>query len=115
MYNNRKQKKMDKKQHLQALISGSLFLKPETKDTLFKKLDSLTEAQIDALIDILKDAEEKQIFLIQKILEKNPNFLTDIEHMAIEEISKARKQAEEESNKAEEEEMKKLEEEMDSL
>lgn len=106
---------MNKKDQLQVLVQGSLFLKPETKNTLLQELENLLEPQIDALIDLLKEAEEKQIFLVQKILEKNPNFLEDIQHMAIEEITKARKEAEKRSDEEEKSEMDDLEKKLNSL
>ncbi len=104
-----------KQEILKKLVTGSIFLKPKTKENILGKVDVFAEAQLDALITLMKEAEEKQVFMIQKILEKNPNFLTELEHLAAHEIQKYREGVEQEMRQEEEKTLKNLEDELNNL
>ena len=77
-----------KKKGILDLLDRNLFFAQKTITNLRKKLDTLSEAQQEVLLLILKRAEEKQDALIQKLLEKDPDHFKKLEGIISKELKK---------------------------
>jgi len=72
---------MDEKlQKIIELLQQNIFLKKEKKAEILRKLktEKISDAQTDAFLLLLENAAKKQKVVIEKIVEKNPNFVANL-------------------------------------
>ena len=88
-----------KKEQIKQLLAKSVLVQEASKQKILNKLETLSIEQIDALLALLTDAEEKQQALLKSVLEVHPDFLDVLENYTAKEIEKARIEAELKSDK----------------
>ena len=103
------------KQQITELLASSLFVTEANKKLLLAKLDDLSDAQAEEIYNLLQEAEEKQDFLLQRVVEHNPNFLAELEQIEATEMRKIRENSERESQAKDETELAGLEEELSNI
>lgn len=69
---------MNKKQQIIDMLSISIFIKDETRQNILAKIDTLSWDQLDALFDLLSEADKKQTAMITGLVKKNPNFVNEL-------------------------------------
>ncbi len=106
----------EKKSTILQLLNKSFIISPEVKEQVETKIQSTPpeklEPILDALIPLLKEDQENENRLLEKIIEVNPNFLAEVNQVVNENIKEQTKEAEVENNQKEEKEIANIEEEM---
>lgn len=106
---------MSKKQQIIDMLAISIFIKEDVRQRVLAKIDALSAWQINALFDLLSDADKKQTALITSLVKKNPNFISDLNNFIASESSKTRKAEEKKEHEKEEDYLKKLEHEIEEI
>ena len=101
--------KQNIKNNVLTILKNSLIITSENKKKLTQKIEKLNEDQLAALLIILEEAEEKQIFIIQEIQKKNPDFLKNLQKITANEIKKINIKKEKKNQKSEEKELLEIE------
>ncbi len=98
-----------KKNKLIELMKRNVFLKKEDIEKIIGKIDSLSVEQLDTMIDLLSQADEKQKIVFEKILKDDPNFFNNLQHESIVKAMDNLKAEEAKDRASEENELKELE------
>lgn len=106
--------KISTKDNLLKLISISIFLDQKTREEIQKKIPTLNDLQIFALFSLFSEADKKQKQLIKQVIQKQPDFLSQVKHVYSKGKMESSKKNEKDSRKSEEEILKKLEQELRS-
>lgn len=101
-----------KKQDITDLLAKNVLINESLKEKMIHSLNFSSDAQIDALYYILKEANDKQDEYIKLVIKQNPNFTSSIKSFTIKEIKKENLKKEKEESENNESNLKNLEEEL---
>ena len=96
------------KARLKELLDGNIFLDEPTLDGLRAKIGALNDAQIEALLWVFTEADNRQNGLLLKIINDHPDFISRLDYFTAKTIRDMTKKAEQSSRKADLRELNEL-------